>query len=183
MLDVHVADYPIIVLVDSGSASEGEHAAILMPGLTLRHESEIGQLALERSRPSRDVCHLRRRSERRAGQNQARSRRRRRARPLEAIAQATRAIERSESAVFGNRRPFVAKSGPGVAEIDRRTAIYHQQSHSGSRHRRREATAPGAAAPDALREVSELTHGQHNDDLHTGVLRHRARPPVRSPGH
>ena len=29
VLDVHVADYPIIVLVDSGSASEGEHAAIL----------------------------------------------------------------------------------------------------------------------------------------------------------
>src|SRR5262245_55465191 len=97
VLDVHVADYPIIVLMDSGAAAEGEHAAILDAAarfVTRVGERQIGAGTL--AGPPEMFATF----EDERGDVLARIKSVAPAptsAPLEAIAQATRAIERSES--------------------------------------------------------------------------------------
>ena len=161
VLDVHVADYPIIVLVDSGSASEGEHAAILDAAsrfITRVGDRPIGAGTLATPPvmfatfdDDRNDVLARIKQVTPAPTSAA----------LEAIALATRAIERFESpfsaiVVLSSQRvdPASLKSTDELPSIINSRIPVHVIA-------RREATAPGEAAPDALREVSELTHGQY----------------------
>lgn len=160
VLDVHVADYPIIVLMDS-SGSEDEHAAVMDAAarfVTRVGERPIGAGTLadppdmfatfddERS----DV--LARIKKVTPAATSA---------PLEAIAQATRAIERSEApfsaiVVLSSQAvdPASLKSTDELPSIINSRIPVHVIA-------RRDATTPGTAVPDVLHEVSELTHGQY----------------------
>jgi hypothetical protein len=161
VLDVHVADYPIIVLIDSGAAAEGEHAAILDAAsrfVTRVGERPIGAATLaspavlfatfddERS----DV--LARIKQVTPSPTTA---------PLQAIELATRAIERSESpfsaiVLISSKGvdPASLKSTEELPSIINSRVPVHVIA-------RREAAVPGETVPDALREVAELTHGQY----------------------
>jgi hypothetical protein len=161
VLDVHVADYPIIVLVDSGSASEGEHAAILDAAsrfVTRVGDRPIGAGTLA-TPPVMFATFDDDRSDVLARIKQVTPAPTSAA--LEAIAQATRAIERFESpfsaiVVLSSQRvdPASLKSTDELPSIINSRIPVHVIA-------RREATNPGEAAPDALHEVSELTHGQY----------------------
>ncbi len=161
VLDVHVADYPIVVLIDSGATSEDEHAAILDGAarfVTRVGERPIGVGTLSSQQPMfasfddersdvlskiRDVT-----------PSPANG-------PLAAIAEAVRAIQRSESPFSAvvvissqNVDPETLKSTEDLPSIIESRVPVHVIA-------RREAVSPGAATLDALREVSELTHGQY----------------------
>jgi hypothetical protein len=159
VLDVHVADYPIAVLMDSGAASESEHSAILEAAA--RFVTRVGDRPIAAGTLSsqsiaafddeRDVVLSGIRKVAPAAAS----------RPLEAIAEAVDAIEKSES-------PFSAIVVISAQSIDPATLKSTDEIPSIINSRipvhiiaRRGAETPGVASADALREVSELTHGQY----------------------
>jgi hypothetical protein len=162
VLDVHVADYPIAVLIDGGAASESEHATIL--DAAARFVTRVGERPIAAGTLSnqpalfatfddeRDVVLS---GIRKVAQSPATG-------PLEAIAAAVAAIEKSESpfsaiVIVSSQRidPASLKSTDDIPSIINSRIPVHVIA-------RREAEVPGmAAAADALREVTELTHGQY----------------------
>jgi len=147
--------------MDSGSSSEGEHAAILDAAarfVTRVGERPIGAGTL--SGPPELVATFEDdRSDVLAKIKQVTPAPTTGA--LEAIAQATRAIEKSESpfsaiVVLSSQSvdPALLKSTDDLPSIINSRVPVHVIA-------RREAATPGAAAPDVLREISELTHGQY----------------------
>lgn len=161
VLDVHVADYPIVVLVDSGASSESEHSAIL--DAAARFVTRVGERPIGAGTLSNQSSMFASFDDERSDvlskiRNVTASPT---SGPLEAIAEAVRTIERSES-------PFSAVVVISSQSVDPASLKSTDQLPSIISSRvpihviaRREAGAPGATTADALREVSDLTHGQY----------------------
>lgn len=161
VLDVHVADYPIAVLIDSGAASESEHAAILEAAA--RFVTRVGDRPIAAgtlsNQPSMFATFDDERSDVLAAIRKVTTAPT--SMPLEAIADAIGAIERSESpfsaiVVISSQSvdPASLKTTDDVPTIINSRIPVHVIA-------RREADPSGAVAADTLREVSELTHGQY----------------------
>jgi hypothetical protein len=160
VVDVHVADYPIAVLVDTSAGAPGERTAILEAAA--RFVTRVGDRAVAAGTLAgrsgmfatfdddrADVlARIRTAPEAPA------------AMPLEAIAQAVSLIQQSGTPFSAivvisahAADPGMFGSSEAVETIVKAQIPVHVIAH-------REAAAPGEAAGDTMREVSALTHGQ-----------------------